>query len=69
MEFLVKPQSLIDMENSMEEACTCKAPASFGSCTTVLCTTYFSNVAQKVEKKSNPGRCVGYCRNVTISPM
>lgn len=69
MEFLVKPQSAIDMENSWGEACTCKAPASFGSCTTVLCTIYFSNVAQKEENKSNSGRCVGYCRNVTISPM
>lgn len=69
MEFLVKPQSVIDMENSWGEVCTCKAPASFGSCTTVLCTTYFSNVVQKVEKKSNLRGCVGYCRNVTISPM
>ena len=69
MEFLVSPQNIADYGNAWEEACACKAPVSFATCGTVSCNIVTCSGFQRTVGKSYPKGCIGYCRNVTISPM
>ena len=60
MEFLVRPQNIADYGNTWEEACACKAPASFATCGTVSCNIVTCSGFQKTVRKSYPKGCVGY---------
>ncbi len=67
MEFLVSPQGTVAGVNPLcgdygtdggDEGCTCNGGACYFYCGVLNCLPYTACSA----------RCVGYCKNVTISP-